>query len=496
MGAVAAGAAVDGDAAHAVGDAGRALHDADHSGGVLAVGADGATDGATADGQRASIVRLADEASGIEVMGVVGALGAVDVYHGVAVSHIYIAALQGDESGGVAIVGGGDVAHHVQVLDDGVVGVAAALHVAEGGAVVVGGGVVEGQRMAVAVEGAGEVVVHVARHAADADVRAKFHGLAAEAVPRVVVVEHLAEVEPVIGIINKVDVGAAGRQSNSGVIEVVVTDAVLIDGGTHEVEALCLVAYCSRGGGAADGLGAVGGDIVAVGQCGRCGVVNMADVGRGGTVVVVHGHGMERGGARCGAAVRAGEEAVTEIDGIAVAPALQTAHIVAAVGDVTAIDSVAHVEGAVEGVAHDTATVVVITAGGGDGDIGGHLAVGDGVHGGGIGTTGEAHQSGGVYGADDAARHNEILDGSAFDFAEGCSALRRGLGDVDGECLSIAVEGAHELVARAARRLRDADVGTEFHGLAAEVVPRVVVQQGIAEIVPTFGTTDEVGAVL
>ena len=392
-----------------------------------------------------------------------------------------------------ACVGSVDMSVDVEVDELG-----AARHLYEGGYELgidggLDGAVVECQRFVVAIEGAGEGVVAAARHLRHGDVGTEFHGLAAEVVPRGVVVEHLAEVEPVIGIINKVDVGAAGRQSNSGVIEVVVTDAVLIDGGTHEVEALCQVAYCSRGSGTADGLGAVGGDKVAVGQRGRYSVVNMADVGRGGTVVVAHGHGMERGGARCGAAVRAGEETVTEIDGVAVAPTLQATHIVAAVGDVTAIDGVAHVEGAVEGVAHDTATVVVAsTVGGGDGDIGGHLAVGDGVHGGGIGATGEAHQSGGVYGADDAARHNEILDGSAFDFAEGCGALRRGLGDVDGECLSIAVEGAHELVARAARRLRDADVGTEFHGLAAEVVPRVVVLQGIAEHVPARGGVDGV----
>ena len=142
--------------------------------------------------------------------------------------------------------------------------------------------------------------------------------------------------------------------------------------------------------------------------------------------------------------------------------------------------------------AHDTAAVVVAgTVGSGDGDIGGHLAVGDGVHGVGVGATGEAHQSGGVYGADDAARHNEILDGSAFDFAEGCGALRRGFGDVDGECLSIAVEGAHELVARAARRLCDADVGTEFHGLAAEMVVGGVLK-GVAELAPACGVVDGV----
>ena len=342
MGAVAVGAAVDGDAAHAVGDAGRVLHDADHSGGVLAVGGNGATDGAAADGQRASIVRLADEASGIEVIGVVGALGAVDVYHGVAVSHIYIAALQGDESCRMAEVFSGDVGHDVQVLDDGVVGFAGALHVAEGGAVVVGGGVVEGQRIVLPVEGAAEVVAVCACHAAYLNVRAEFHGLAAEAVVGAIVVEHVAEVGPVVHATDKIGAAVVGVECRRDVIEAVVKEAVLIDGHIHETVSrlAAQIVWC---GGAAGGLGAVGGDKAAVGQRGRCGVVNMADVGRGGFVFVAHGHGMERGGA----VVRAGKEAVTEIDGVAVAPALQAAHIVvAAAGDVTAIDGIAHVEGA------------------------------------------------------------------------------------------------------------------------------------------------------
>ena len=65
--AVAADRAVDGDAADAVGDAGRALHDADESGGVLTVGADGAGGGAARDGQHAAVFLgcLTDERGGI-----------------------------------------------------------------------------------------------------------------------------------------------------------------------------------------------------------------------------------------------------------------------------------------------------------------------------------------------------------------------------------------------------------------------------------------------
>ena len=198
MGAVAVGRALDGDAAEAVADGGLLLHDADDACGVHAVGGNGAAGGATADGQRAGIVRLADQGGGIEIAGVGGSFGADDVCLHVAVGHIYIAALQGDESGGVAMVGGGDVAHHVETADDGVVVLGVTLHVAEGGAVVVGSGVVEGQRMVPPVESAGEVVVAAARHARHGDVVGQHDGLARE-VALGVLGQQVAEYVPATG---------------------------------------------------------------------------------------------------------------------------------------------------------------------------------------------------------------------------------------------------------------------------------------------------------
>ena len=174
VGAVALDAAVDGDAADAVADAGRALHDAYQSGGVLTVGADGAGSGATADGQRAVVARkcLADESGGIEVGGVVGALGATDGDRGVAAADVDVAALQGDESGRVAVVSCRDGGLDVEVADGDGCGLgAAALHVGEGCAVVVGGGGGEGQLVAATVEVAAEWVGAAARHAGDGILR-------------------------------------------------------------------------------------------------------------------------------------------------------------------------------------------------------------------------------------------------------------------------------------------------------------------------------------
>ena len=90
MGAVAGGRAVDGDAAHAVGDGGdggRALHDAEEAGGVFSVGPYFASHGAAADDHRAST--LAHKTGGIQF--IVRAFSAGDVYLHVAVADIDIA---------------------------------------------------------------------------------------------------------------------------------------------------------------------------------------------------------------------------------------------------------------------------------------------------------------------------------------------------------------------------------------------------------------------
>ncbi len=214
MCAVAAGGALDGDAGAAVLDGGGVLHDAYESGGVFAVGGYLAGGGASADGEHASIVRLADEGGGIEFGGVDSTFCAVDVCLDVAVRHADVAALQGYESCGVAVVVGCDGAHHVEVAYDGRSLSRCTLHVAEGSAVVVGGGVAEGQRVAAAVERAAEVMVVAARHARDGDVVAKLHRLAAEAVVGVVVQQGVAERVPAVGVSDGVLVGAAFRDGS------------------------------------------------------------------------------------------------------------------------------------------------------------------------------------------------------------------------------------------------------------------------------------------
>ena len=173
---------------------------------------------------------------------------------------------------------------------------------------------------------------------------------------------------------------------------------------------------------------------------------------------------MERGGAL----IAAREETVGDADGVAVAPALQTAHKVAAVGDGAAVDGVADGEVRRQGVTHQTAAVVVGATGCGDGDVGGYLTAVDGV-----GATGESHEGGGMDGACDAAREEEVLDGGPLNVAEEGGALVLGVTDVDGERLAAAVVGAAEVVGLAGAYRRevaaDADFGSLAEGLSAAV---------------------------
>ena len=143
VGAVARDATADGDAATAVGDVERRVADAANDAACkLVAGRDGAADGAVLDSELAPC--LADDAAGF-------------------------------------LAGSDDVGHHVKAADDGG-GAAHIADVAERGHAVGGGGfedgaVHEGQRIAVAVECAAEVMAAAARHAGDgvlsrADIRA------------------------------------------------------------------------------------------------------------------------------------------------------------------------------------------------------------------------------------------------------------------------------------------------------------------------------------
>ena len=96
-------------------------------------------------------------------MGAVAARATLDDYAALAVLDGDAAVLLGDDACGV-LVRGLDGASDMQVLDGGV------LHILEGRGILSASGVVEGQRLLVAVERAGEVVVAGARHAGHADV--------------------------------------------------------------------------------------------------------------------------------------------------------------------------------------------------------------------------------------------------------------------------------------------------------------------------------------
>jgi len=186
----------DGDGVGAPADEATAVGGGRHS-----FGEELAVEHAALDGEEGILVVIGDDAA----MCAVAAVAAVDVDAAAAVADDDLAVLAADDSGGV-LAGGVDVARYVQVLDD-----AVALHVTERGDVRLGGvifglAVVEGQRVALAVKRAHEVMVLTARHAGHADVGIQLHNLAAEAVPIDVVIEGEAEGVPVIGIADGVGV--------------------------------------------------------------------------------------------------------------------------------------------------------------------------------------------------------------------------------------------------------------------------------------------------
>ncbi len=190
-----------------------------------------AVEQAAGDGERA-VLLYADDAA----VGAVAADGAGDGGADAAVLDADGAPAAADETAGELLVGS-DGARDVQVAEGGgavslVAGVGlGGADVAEGGDVLRGsvGDVVaadiDGQRVAVTVEGAAEVVLAAARHAGDgvlrrADVVAELHGLAAEAVPRVVVLQGVAEDAPARGGVDGVRAvavdGEVGRVGGAG----------------------------------------------------------------------------------------------------------------------------------------------------------------------------------------------------------------------------------------------------------------------------------------
>ena len=89
------------------------------------------------------------------------------------------------------------------------------------------------------------------------------------------------------------------------------------------------------------------------------------------------------------------------------------------------------------------------------------------------------------------ARHREVLNRGAADFAEGGGALCRGLTDADGERISLAVERALEgMCLRADRCGHAGDVRAQLYVLAAGPVRRVVALRG--EGIPLVFRADDI----
>ncbi len=298
-----------------------------------------AVEQAAGDGERAGLL-YADDAA----VGAVAADGALDGDADAAVLDADGAPAAADETAGELLVGS-DGARDVQVAEGGgafslVAGVGLGVaDVAEGGDVLRGsvGDVVaadvDGQRVALSVEGAAEVVVRAAGHAADGDVVAEADGLAAEAVVGVVVIE----------------------------------------GGAHDAPS----------GGGADGVGvAADGEVVAGGE---------ADVGDGGAglgvaygagdavvdVVAVADGAFTGGIAYDGADIAIACDGAAEVDAVldgAAAMACDAAVIFATDGGGDAGGAGAAGDGA-EIVAYDAAVVVGIGCNGVDGDVAEDVAV-------------------------------------------------------------------------------------------------------------------------
>ena len=140
------------------------------------------------------------------------------------------------------------------------------------------------------------------------------------------------------------------------------------------------------------------------------------------------------------AQMEAREEAVADGECVAVAPALQAAGIVAGVVQNASEDAVLDDQGRRRAVPHQAADVSLAAA---CGVVDGGLddAVADG---GGASCTDESHQTGRMARACHFARHGEFPEGGSLHIAEGGSALRLCVTDVDIERPAVAVEVAGE----------------------------------------------------
>ena len=479
---------------------------------------------AAADGERA-VVDCHDAA-----MRAVAALAAVDDDAAAAVADADGAPLAAGEAAG-EFIGGVDVAVHMEAVDDGAV-----LEVAEGCGVflsegALGSAVGDGQRVALAVEGAHEVVVVAARHARDADVGGQPNRLADETVVGGVVLQGIAEIIPFRGVVDDVfrhrvddDIGIGHGEGINPVGEgdfrcraafggVGGDDGEAFGDREGEVEAhLVSVAGVKRtvihdaravAGDAADVIfgGITGhlhedtfdrGDAVgllALRRAKRLGVV--AVVKCAAVVAAEGGSGVDAGLAWAQGNLGGGIEAVADGDG-AVVIAYEAGTKGGAVGgEQTAVEDAAIDGERVVVDCHDATVGAVALFAAVDDDTAAAVADADGA----ILAAGDA--AGEFVGGVDVSVHMEAVDvGAVLEVAEGRGVFLSdgvfGSAVGNGQRVDLAVEGTHEVVVVAARHAGDGDVGGEFHGLADETVVGVVVLQGVAEIIPFRGVVDEV----
>ena len=201
------------------GDAGLAWGQGDVGGGGVEAVAEGdgavviayeaAAEGGAVGGEQTAVEDAAIDGERVVVdchdaaVGAVALFAAVDDDAAAAVADRDGAPQAAGEAAGV-LFGGVDVAVHMEVADDGAV-----LEVAEGRRIflsdgVFGASVGEGQRVALAVEGAHEVVGAAARHTGDLDVGGEPHGLADKVVVGVVILQGVAEIIPFRGVVDDV----------------------------------------------------------------------------------------------------------------------------------------------------------------------------------------------------------------------------------------------------------------------------------------------------
>ena len=152
-----------------------------------------------------------------------------------------------------------------------------------------GGAIANGERMAVAIEGAAEFMATTTRHASDGDVIAQFHGHAAEAVPCVVVLKGIAEVIPTIRIADdERTLGTAVGRVAIGLAKMREIGIGVIDGGAKDGRALAWEKLLLS-----VGLDARRNDEGIIGQSRSSDVVGTIDIARHGNVPVARGDWME-----------------------------------------------------------------------------------------------------------------------------------------------------------------------------------------------------------